>query len=103
MNGASRNLNDKQAVYRALYDLAAADSKTVGARLGDIYHPDAGWRGSHPLNEMRGTDAIEDIVWQPLLRSFPDLERYWLNSIYCTFFAARRCAHPKMLNYVWRE
>lgn len=55
--------------------LADAGSAGPGARLAAIYHPSAEWRGAHPLNEMRGIEAIEARVWTPLLRAFPDLER----------------------------
>ena len=36
---------------------------------------DAEWRGAHPLNEMRGVEAIAATVWEPLLAAMPDLER----------------------------
>ncbi len=66
---------DKRRLYSNLYDLAASTPVTIKRRLDEIYHQDADWRGSHPLNERQGIDAIEADVWQPLLRSFPDLER----------------------------
>jgi len=65
----------KRQFYQGLYDLAASPSRDLGRRLGELYHDSARWRGSHPLNEMEGLDAIEAHVWQPLSRSFPDLER----------------------------
>ena len=66
---------DKRQLYRNLYNLAASTPENLRQRLSEIYHQDAHWRGSHPLNELRGIEAIEAGVWQPLLRSFPDLER----------------------------
>ena len=65
----------KRRLYRALYDLVASGKSELRRRLDALYAPDAAWRGSHPLNELGGVDAIEGLVWKPLMRSFPDLER----------------------------
>ena len=70
----SRNI-DRRRLLAGLRALAEATPATLDARLGDLYAPDAHWRGSHPLNEVRGVEAMAGAVWQPLLRSFPDLER----------------------------
>ena len=74
MNTAA-TVADKRACYEGLYRLAGPTLSDLRGRLGAVYHEDAHWRGSHPLNEIDGLDAIEATVWQPLLRSFPDLER----------------------------
>jgi predicted ester cyclase len=66
---------NKVFVHQALGALAEATPATLEARLAAAYHADAEWRGSHPLNEMRGLVAIAARVWRPLLESFPDLER----------------------------
>jgi predicted ester cyclase len=71
----SRHLANKRFAHRALSALAEATPATLRARLEAAYHPDAAWRGSHPLNELAGIDAIEASVWRPLLASLPDLER----------------------------
>ena len=71
----SRILACKRRLHRALYELAASDPAGLRERIGSLYAADARWRGSHPLNEMRGAGAIEGAVWQPLRRAFPDLER----------------------------
>ena len=73
--GESRNLARKRRLYRALYELAASGPSDLRDGIGALYHSGATWRGSHPLNEVQGVDAIEQVVWQPLKRSFPDLER----------------------------
>ena len=44
-------------------------SKTLGENLSAAYHDGAEWRGSHPMNEVKGVTAIEDVVWAPLLHS----------------------------------
>lgn len=33
------------------------------------------WRGMHPFHEIRGAAAVADIFWQPLRRSFGNLQR----------------------------
>ncbi len=71
----STNLSTKKRLYRSLYRLAAATQEGLPDRLAEVYHPGAEWRGSHPLNEVQGVDSIAEKVWQPLLASFPDLER----------------------------
>ena len=58
----SSNLNRKRRLYRDLYDLVASGSSELRRRLDALYAPDAAWRGSHPLNELRGVDAIEELV-----------------------------------------
>jgi predicted ester cyclase len=75
MAPASIHLANKAFVRAALSALAEAPPGRIADRVAAAYHPDAEWRGSHPLNEMRGVDAIAAKVWHPLARSFPDLER----------------------------
>ena len=72
---ATALVSQKKVLYAGLYNLAASTSRNLGRQLAELYHEGARWRGSHPLNEIEGLDAIEANVWHPLLRSFPDLER----------------------------
>lgn len=65
----------KKSLRARLCALAEATPQTLTARLDALYHPDAEWRGSHPLNEMQGREAIAAKVWNPLFHAFPDLER----------------------------
>ncbi|MBO0906107.1 ester cyclase [Jiella sonneratiae] len=69
------HLQNKRWLRGALAALSESSLADVGSRLAGLYHPRAEWRGSHPLNEMRGPEAIEAAVWRPLLHAFPDLER----------------------------
>ena len=69
------HLQHKRFVVQALSALANSTQATLAARLSAAYHPDAVWRGSHPLNEVQGTSAIAATAWLPLITSFPDLER----------------------------
>ena len=75
MNSTERKLANKHFVRAALAGIADASPATLAAALEAAYHPQAAWRGSHPMNEMTGVAAIAERVWLPLLRSFPDLER----------------------------
>ncbi len=58
----------KQQIHRGLHALAS------GADRADIYHEDARFWGSHPINERVGVEAIRG-VWGDLRRALPDLER----------------------------
>lgn len=75
MSEPTRHLANKRFAHTALTALAEATPASLMQRLEDAYHPGAHWRGSHPLNEMTGLDAIAAQVWRPLLAAFPDLER----------------------------
>ena len=77
MRNSTVHLTNKSRLYPLLNALAAAGPRlpTIRARLRALYHPDVRWRGSHPLNELSGIEALAETVWAPLLRSFPDLER----------------------------
>ena len=65
----------KRFVREALGRVAESGPGALAAALDAAYHSDAHWRGSHPLNEMSGVEAIAAKVWRPLQQSFPDLER----------------------------
>ena len=75
MGAGFDNIANKIFVRQALSALAGAKPGDVSRRVGGAYHSNAKWRGSHPLNEVQGVEAIADKVWLPLLSSFPDLER----------------------------
>jgi predicted ester cyclase len=68
-------LKKREFLYRGLSRLAEANPADLPTRLREICHADIDWRGSHPLNETSGVDAVAGMVWTPLLHAFPDLER----------------------------
>ncbi len=74
-NNDSIALNNKILIKSLLDGIANANPDNLRQNLQQAYHPQANWRGSHPLNELKGLAAIEAVVWLPLLRAFPDLER----------------------------
>lgn len=69
------NTNERQRIYAALHALSEAKPAELSSRINAIYSPNALWRGSHPLNDLSGVDAIVESAWLPLLTAFPDLER----------------------------
>ena len=75
MQTPSRHLANKRLVRDRFQAIAEAPPAGLAAALARAYHPDAAWRGAHPLNELVGLARIEAVVWQPLRHSLPDLER----------------------------
>lgn len=70
-----RLVETKRRLYQDLYALAGGGEPDLKRRMDDLYASDISWRGSHPLNDVSGADAVLQKVWKPLLRAFPDLER----------------------------
>lgn len=75
MSDPATHLRNKIMARDVLGRVAEASPATLDRQLAAAYHRDAHWRGSHPLNEMHGVEAIAAKVWRPLIESFPDLER----------------------------
>lgn len=65
----------KRQIQTALCHLAEAPLPRVESLLGDLCAPDLHWRGSHPMNEIRGPEPVAAQVWTPLKIALPDLER----------------------------
>ena len=68
MNDTTAN---KRFVCESLREVCEGDARRGIERL---YAGDALWRGSHPLNEIEGHEAIAG-VWHDLRRALPDVER----------------------------
>jgi predicted ester cyclase len=68
-------VDHKCFIIDAIAHIAGDGADALSENLAAAYHPNASWRGSHPLNEMQGLAAIENRVWRPLIAAFPDLER----------------------------
>jgi len=69
------NLHNKRHLYEGLRTLTECSANNLPAQLEKLYHPQAQWRGAHPINEHQGIHSIAQSVWRPLMHSFPDLER----------------------------
>ncbi|WP_152040186.1 ester cyclase [Salinigranum salinum] len=65
----------KQLVHDFSQRIHGSSAADVGDLLADYYHEDAEWHGPAPIDELHGVGAIADGYWEPLLRSFPDLEK----------------------------
>ena len=65
----------RNSISHRLYSLAESNQSNLNKNLNDLFSSDAHWRGSHPLNDLHGPNAIAENAWLPLLNSFPDLER----------------------------
>jgi predicted ester cyclase len=65
----------RQALSKALNALAEAPLDQTGALLQALCASNLHWRGSHPMNEHHGTEAVMAQVWAPLKVALPDLER----------------------------
>ena len=65
----------KRVLHDGFAQLAGADIGDLRHHLEHLYHPSAQWRGSHPINELVGIDAILEQVWRPLKVAMPDMER----------------------------
>ena len=69
------HLDNKRRLHAGLARLAEAGPGRSASALAGLYAPEAEWRGAHPLNAVRGVEAIAATVWEPLLAAMPDLER----------------------------
>ena len=75
MSDASRHTTHKRVMFDGMQSLANAAPSEMGAVIDRLYHPDATWRGSHPINELDSRSDILAKVWQPLANAMPDMER----------------------------
>jgi predicted ester cyclase len=44
--------------------------------LEEMLHPETAWFGPHPINELRGAEAVRSGFWEPLMSSFAQLRRH---------------------------
>ena len=66
----------EKAVILGFYaDLERADPDGLHGVLAQHMAPDAIWRGCHPFNEQTGAEAVAEVFWAPLKRSFTSLQR----------------------------
>jgi predicted ester cyclase len=65
----------KQLVHDFSQRIHGSSAADVDELLADYYHADAEWHGPAPIDELHGVGAIASEYWEPLLQSFPDLEK----------------------------
>ena len=68
-----------QSNREIIHDYWTALNETGPGKIPELVkaatHADIVWHGPEPYNDIRGADALVDQFWQPLLRSFPGLQR----------------------------
>lgn len=71
-----RATNDKkQFVWDYWQQLSGGNSERLETIVRSHVHADISWNGPHPINHLQGRQEMIAGYWQPLIRSFPDLER----------------------------
>ncbi len=69
------NVQNKKNIRALLKNIVESSLSSLKKNLEKAYHSEAELNGFYPINEIKGIDAIEQLLWEPLLTSFPDLER----------------------------
>ena len=69
---AQRNREVLMTFWNALNE---SDPRQIPSLVRATTHAEIAWHGPEPYNDINGADALIDQFWQPLLRSFPDLQR----------------------------
>ena len=72
MSSTQQNRETISAFWKAMND---SDASLIPDIVKTYTHDDIAWYGPEPFNDIQGADALIDRFWQPLLHSFPDLER----------------------------
>lgn len=70
-----QNLQNKLRVQEIMLDICQSSIANIGEVIAGGYGSGAGWRGSHPINEISDTNAIAEQAWVPLKQALPDVER----------------------------
>ena len=66
---------DKRAVHELIEAWRVRGADAYEELLRKRMEPDAVWQGPHPINDLPGRDAYVEQFLQPLMASFPDMER----------------------------
>ena len=69
------NIKNKRHIRKLLKNIAESSINSIQNNLRNAYHEEAELNGFHPINEIKGIESIQKKLWEPLLKSFPDLER----------------------------
>jgi len=69
------NQQNKQLVWDFWQALEATSDEESAAIARRYLSRDLAWHGPDPINDLTGPDAFQSDFWQPLLYSFPNLER----------------------------
>ena len=69
------NQANKQSIWRWWQQLDSADLQVAALATHDLLADSVAFHGHDPVNRLDGVDAFLEGFWQPLRRSFPDLQR----------------------------
>ena len=69
------NIKNKKHIRKLLKNIAESSIDSVQNNLRNAYHEEAELNGFYPINEIKGINSIQKKLWEPILKSFPDLER----------------------------
>ena len=70
-----QNIKNKKYFKNLLKKIAESSLIDLEKNLKEFYHDEAELNAFHPINEIKGIDEIKKQLWEPLKKSFPDLER----------------------------
>jgi len=65
----------KQTVHEFSTAVREMRSDDVESALAEYVHDDVEWHGPAPIDRLDGRSAVATEFWQPLLTSFPDLQK----------------------------
>jgi len=65
----------KKLIRQYYSELESASSESVAGVLEKYCVEDRQWFGVHPFNEQRGSEAVAEVFWRPLMQSFSALQR----------------------------
>jgi len=71
----ARNQSNKAIVWEYWLRMNHAQAKEVSGIVKKAFHKDVDWNGPHPINQIRGSDALISDYWEPMRHSFPDIKR----------------------------
>ncbi|MEM6282918.1 MAG: ester cyclase [Chloroflexota bacterium] len=66
---------NKQRILDLYTAADAATHHSITEVINQHHHSKLTWHGPQPINDLNGSQALIEQVWQPLKRSFPDLKR----------------------------
>ena len=69
------NYNNKQRVRHILNTLIIDGKNNLNKNLKDFFDENVKVNCFHPINEFTGIKTFEELYWNPIFNSFPDIER----------------------------
>jgi predicted ester cyclase len=69
------NQHNKDRIWKFWQQLNRANELSVAPVAREYLDEAIDWTGSHPLNQLRGWDAVVANFWQPFMRAFTNLRR----------------------------